>query len=61
MELLQSSLLSSEWGPEDLVLFFYLRNCVADHKTDPSAFKKVIGNGKDDKGGNTVGAEMRDL
>jgi hypothetical protein len=36
-------------------------NCVADHKTDPSAFKKIIGSGKNDKGGNDVSGELRDM
>jgi hypothetical protein len=63
MELIQTSFLSSEWDPEDLILVSYLINCVVDAKSDPIAFKKIVAaKDKDNLGRqNKLGLELRDL
>jgi hypothetical protein len=57
MDLLQTTFLSSTWGPEDIILISYLIHCVINAETDPTAFKKIVSI-KEKKG---ISFEMRDL
>jgi hypothetical protein len=57
MELLQTTFLSSTWGPEDIILVSYLIHYVVNAETDPSAFKKIVA--INEKKG--ISFEMRDL
>jgi hypothetical protein len=59
-ELRQTAFLSSEWEPDDLILFSYLMNCVIDSKIDPGAFKKMVSPQKQ-KQDNALGLELRNL
>jgi hypothetical protein len=57
MELLQTTFLSSTWGPEDIILLFYLFHCVVNAETDPTSFKKIVSC----KEKNSISSEMRNL